>query len=263
MHFYEISINGPVFRADVVTPPQARKLVESGVWIVASVTTKLSIAPNPYLTKWSRQEAARLARQHPDLSIEEVVERVYGMREHPETGEEILSAKFGTLVHKELEDALNLLKFKKQWSNKPYEKFVKPFLEWFRIHQFNVVSCESIVAGYNTAGMVDLIAEDTNGRVCLFDYKTRQVAPGGDIKKKSYPSDCMQLAIEAEMVRDKMKLSYRPDVYTVIIDSNSGETYTKRWTDTAAAKAVIEAKLYISHYDDIYRLHAPDLKPLH
>ena len=257
MQFYELSVNGPILRTDVETPPQARKLVESGVWVVASVTTKLAICPKPYLEKWGKEESARLARKYPLLSIPEIVARVYGVRVHPETGEEILSAPFGTLVHKQLEVALNLLKFNKRWSNKPYEKFVKPFLEWFKTNQFSVVSCESIVAGYNTAGQVDLIAKH-NGKVCLFDYKTREAGDSG-ISKKAYTSDCMQLAIEAEMVMHKMKLSYRPDVYTVIIDSNSGETYAKKWTDTAVDKAVIEAKFYINHYDDIYRLHAPEL----
>ena len=252
MHFYELLVNGPVFRADVETLPQARKLVEAGIRIVASVTTKLSIFPKPYLEGWARSEAARLARKYPLLSIPEIVARVYGVRVHPETGEEILSAPFGILVHKQLEDALSPNQTS-PWSNPPYAKFVNPFLDWFKEKQFSVVSCETIVSGYNTAGQVDLIAKH-KGKVCLFDYKTREGGTGG-IKKKAYSSDCMQLAIEAEMVMNEMKLSYRPDVYTVIIDSNSGETHPKKWTDTAVDKAVVEAKFIFHHYDDIYRLH--------
>jgi hypothetical protein len=53
------------------------------------------------------------------------------------------------------------------------------------------------------------------------------------------------------MVKAMMHLDYNPSIYTVIIDTETGNTYVKEWTDKAYEKALSDAISCFTFYDDI------------
>ena len=250
-HFYEIrSKHSAIFREDIHTPHQARKeRLASGKKIVASVTEKLKVFPNPFFESWRVSEAIHLSRKHPNVETSTIAEMLWGVREHPITGQEVSSAAWGTECHTQLELAMN-----NKWEPNEWEPFVQPFIDWTNNSSFEVLATETVIASenpsYNTAGTIDLLAK-INGRVSLLDYKTRKVSEGGDIRKKTYAKDCMQLASESNMVKAMMHLDYNPSIYTVIIDTETGNTYVKEWTDKAFEKALGNAISCFTFYDEI------------
>jgi hypothetical protein len=93
------------FLKTVTTQPQANKA--QGV-VVASVTTKLSYAPNEFLQLWFKKQIHYLTKKFPHATFDEINDMAWGMREHPATGELIQSSEWGTTLHKHLEDATTL-----------------------------------------------------------------------------------------------------------------------------------------------------------
>jgi hypothetical protein len=250
-HFYELtSKHSAIFREDINTPHQAKKeCLASGRKLVASVTEKLKMLPNAFINDWRVSEAIHIARKHPHVNPSVITEMIWGMREHPITGEEVGSAAWGTECHTQLELAIN-----NKWEPNQWEPFVKPFVDWTGERDFQLLDTEIIVASgtpeFNVAGTIDLLAK-LNGKVCLFDYKTRQVTEGRDIRKKAYEKDCMQLASESHMVREMMDLDYNPKIFTVIISTQDGYTHVKKWTDKAFEKALDKAMHCFKFYDEI------------
>jgi hypothetical protein len=250
-HFYEItSKHSAFFREDIGTASQARKeWLSSGRKLVASVTEKLGVMPSSFYSNWRISEAIHLARKHPNVETAMIAEMLWGIREHPITGDEVSSSRWGTECHKQLELAMN-----QQWRPNAWEPFVQPFVDWTKGKNFEVMETETIIASekpsFNTAGTIDLLAK-LNGRVCLFDYKTRAIKEGQDIKKKTYAKDCMQLASESYMVRDMMHLDYNPSIFTVIISTEDGDTHVKEWTEKAFDKSLSDAISCFTFYDDI------------
>tara|TARA_R110000824_G_scaffold124723_1_gene283492 strand:- start:559 stop:1341 length:783 start_codon:yes stop_codon:yes gene_type:complete len=255
-HFYQIeTIRGTdkhsaFLREDITTPAQARKeRINNGKIAVASVTEKLKLFPSEFFNNWRIKEGIRITRDNLHLDDSTIAERIWGTRRHPVTGEEVGSAAWGTECHKHLESAMNNNRFPNEW-----EPFIKPFIAWTNKSAFEVLATETVIAStdpsYNTAGTIDLLAK-INGRVSLLDYKTRKVSEGGDIKKKALPKDCMQLASESHMVRDMMHLDYNPKIYTVLIDTETGSTHVKEWSDKAFEKALSNAISCFIFYDGI------------
>ena len=249
-HFYELkSKHSAIFRDDINTPFQAKKEWISGRKVVGSVTEKLKVWPNGFFDTWRISEAIHLARKHPDVETSTIAEMLWGVREHPITGREIGSAAWGTEAHKQLELVMN-----KQWHPNGWELFVQPFVDWTNERNFEVVATETIIASdlpsFNTAGTIDLLALLDN-KIALFDYKTRLVKEGQDIKKKAYAKDCMQLASESHMVREMMHLDYNPKIFTVIISTEDGDTHVKEWTDKAFEKSLANAISCFTFYDEI------------
>lgn len=250
-HFYEItSKHSAFFREDIETAPQARKeWLTSGKKIVASVTEKLKVFPNLFFVNWRIREAIKIAKRFPDLEDTVIVEMLWGTREHPVTGEEVGSGVWGTECHTQLELAMN-----NKWEPNEWEPFVQPFVDWTNKRNFEVLATETIIASdtpsFNTAGTIDLLAK-INGRVSLLDYKTRKVSSDGDIRRKTRPTDAMQLASESDMIKAMMHLEYSPSIYTVIIDTDTGNTHVKQWSDKAFEKALSDAISCFTFYDDI------------
>jgi ATP-dependent exoDNAse (exonuclease V) beta subunit len=250
-HFYEItSKHSAFFREDIHTPHQARKeWLTSGRKLVASVTEKLKVFPNPFFESWRVSEAIHLARKHQHVETSTIAEMLWGIREHPITGQEVSSSVWGTECHKQLELAI-----KNQWRANEWEPFVQPFVDWTNGRDFQIMETETIIASdkpsFNVAGTIDLLGK-LNDRVALFDYKTRTVAEGQDIKRKAYAKDCMQLASEGHMVREMMHLDYDPKIFTVIIDTRGGETHVKEWTKKSFDKSLSDAISCFTFYDEI------------
>jgi len=106
---------------------------------------------------------------------------------------------------------------------------------------------------FNTAGTIDLLAVH-NGKLSLFDYKTREVAEHQDITRKAYHKDAMQLASESRMVKIASYLDYDPPIHTVIINTNNGDTHVKTWTEQAQAKALDDAISCFMFYDSVNKM---------
>tara|TARA_R110000824_G_scaffold134630_2_gene297614 strand:+ start:670 stop:1437 length:768 start_codon:yes stop_codon:yes gene_type:complete len=250
-HFYEVtSKHSAFFREDIRTAAQARKeRLASGKKIVASVTEKLKVFPNRFIADWRVREALKIAKRFPDLEDTVILEMLWGTRQHPITGEEVGSADWGTECHTQLELAMN-----NKWEPNEWEPFVRPFIDWTNKSNLEVLATETIIASetpsFNTAGTIDLLAR-INGKVALLDYKTRKVPSDGDIRRRTRPSDAMQLASESNMVRAMMHLDYNPSIYTVIIDTETGDTYVHEWTDRAFEKALGNAISCFTFYDKV------------
>ena len=252
-HFYEIEKDRGFLREDLSTPFQAKKEAKNtGKDIVASVTEKLKVYPDPFFETWRTKKAIELTKAHPTYDETKIMDMMWGMRVHPGTGEEVSSSSWGTECHKHLETAICGGQCPPCW-----EPFVMPFVEWADDQELEVVEVEGVISNsdreFNTAGTIDLLAIH-KGKLALFDYKTREVAEHQDIARKAYYKDAMQLASEARMVKIASYLDYDPAIHTVIINANNGDTHVKTWTEQAQAKALDDAISCFMFYDSMNKM---------
>jgi ATP-dependent exoDNAse (exonuclease V) beta subunit len=224
-HFYKRTEGGIEFLKNVKTPAQARKSAA-----YPSVTTILKLMPSDHIDRWRLEESIRLAREFPEYKTHEILDRLWGVRECPNTGDEISSSEFGTAVHAQMEDFANLAK-DSEWptpDDDGYSHFCLDAIKQFKKRGVEPISAEEIVFDddLRIAGTIDLLAK-IDGKVSLLDYKCRSCK--GE-KAKSYNKDCAQLAIEAAIVANDMDLDYFPPTYTVCICSDTGKAWLRKWT---------------------------------
>ena len=233
-HFYALEDNNVRFLPDVHTPAQARKT--PGI-VCSSVTTKLAIAPNPFLDNWGKEQLVKYARQYPDKHYAVIKNMMYGFRIDVD-GTRVTSAQFGTSVHKALEDALNVsTRGEYTPDESPYSLFVNPFMQWFADEDMQILATEQMVGDEKrlVAGTIDVVARNCAGQVVLLDFKTRD-CKGKNPGEKTYEKDLLQLAVEADIVKNIHGLSYTPRIASVVIDASTGNTAVKWWTVKAQAK---------------------------
>ena len=80
-----------------------------------------------------------------------------------------------------------------------------------------------------TAGTIDVLAKDSGGQYVLMDFKTRSVTVGKP-EAKAYIKDCAQLAVEADIIREREGLDYMPNIMSIVIAVEDGRTGIRRWT---------------------------------
>jgi hypothetical protein len=227
-HFYDCN-QDPFLCLDITTPAQARKQKR----IYPSVTTVLGLIKDPFLDSIYRPRMITdLARQYPNHPWQELSKLCYGTREHPVTGDTIYSSDFGTAVHKEIEDLLQhdyLDPGQEPRVETPWTTWAEPFLDWVHEEGIQPIATEHLVKcnRVKTAGSIDFIGKDSDGLVFLADYKCRSNTNG---KAKTYPKDCYQLAIEADIIRRQHSLDYLPECRSVVIDCDTKEHFHKVWT---------------------------------
>lgn len=245
-HFYKPQKDGTakLFKS-ITTPNQAK-----GKNALASVTTMLGVIPSDFLSKWSRQQIFNLAIE--GHSFEECERRRYGMRTDVD-GREVSSAQFGTSVHRALEHHLERMSSGDLSSNNgPYAKYVNPFSEWFKDNGYTLVEAETTCycLRRKTAGTIDVLAKDAEGRYVLMDFKTRSVRDGVKPASKVYLKDAAQLSVEADIIREREKLDYIPNTISIVISVEDGRTGIRHWPldKQAYALEVFEAcsNLYLT-----------------
>ena len=245
-HFYDCN-NDPFLCLDITTPAKARKQKKT----YPSVTTVLGLIKDPFLDSIYRPRMITdLAREHEDLPWQELEKLCYGTREHPVTGDTIYSSDFGTAVHKEIEDLLQdkyLNPNQERRVETPWTEWAMPFLEWVHREGVRPIATEHLVKcnRVKTAGSIDFIGKDKDAQVFLADYKCRTNTKG---KAKTYPKDCYQLAIEADIIRRHYELPYMPACISVVIDCDTREHHHKVWTEKECLAGIeifkLTAKLY-------------------
>ena len=174
------------------------------------------------------------------LSFEECEDRRYGMRLDVD-GREISSAKFGTNVHKALEVHLDRMADGDiSQNNGPYKSYVNPFANWFRDNGYKLVEAEAICYSLErkTAGTIDVVAKDSDGRYVLMDFKTRSVKDGIKPESKTYLKDAAQLAVEADIIRIDKNLDYMPNIISVVIAAEDGRLGIRYWPTDKASYAL-------------------------
>lgn len=243
-HFYSVDYPRPVLLPDVTTPAQARRHPDV---VYPSVTTVLGVLKDPFLDEvWRPQHTARLARENPDLSWQDVQSLLFGMVTHPTNGTPIKSSEFGTGVHQCIEYCLENGDRTVPDHLEPYLPWAQPWLIHVKRNGIDTIATERIVWSdvYQIAGSVDYIGIE-DGQYFLADYKCRSNCKG---KAKVYAKDCQQLAIEAIMLRDELGLDYVPRCITVCIDIDTLVHYHHEWTlpeiRSAADIASLCATLY-------------------
>lgn len=244
-HFYNCSEDYPSFEKEITTPTQARK---KSVKIYPSVTTILSIVKDDFIDSIYRpSKLVELAREFPNLNWRDIETLVYGTRTHPVTGDKIGSAEFGTAVHKCIEDKVLELMCEGTAEASPYDEWAQPFIDWIHESGTQPHACEHLISSstIKTAGSIDFLGYDDEGKLFLADYKCRTNTKG---RAKVYPKDCEQLAIESYMMMKATNLSYLPKCISVIIDCDTKKHYHKEWSE-AEMKIGIQnfkytAKLY-------------------
>jgi hypothetical protein len=260
-HFYKIKKpHRAEFLDAVTTVPQAKKYMEAhGRHVVASVTTKLSIIPNPFLDTWKIKQAISEAKDHPAMESWEIEKRVWGMRIDPVSGREITSADFGTQFHCHIEKRLNgtSAKVDVEWC-----KYSNATMAWFEENVSKIYETETTYGSLdlNTAGQIDCIAK-VNGVLSVIDYKTRAVNPEKpkSISSKVYETDVMQLATYAGILREhwSIPVGQKINCYTIIVDANGGSTHVKKHTKESLNKQFYRAVKTLKYYDDFNHLHPP------
>lgn len=246
-HFYQYIKGGSTFRDDIRTPAQARKHRQ----VYPSVTTILSIIKDPFLDGiYKPRKTTELAREYPNMDWQDVADLVYGLREHPTTGEQIPSSEFGTAVHKRIEDyVLFDLQYPfgttiDEMDRSIWDDWAKPFVDWYKEHNVKPIAAESVVAcsKVKTAGSVDFIGRWSNGdgNFFLADYKCRSCNGG---KPKFYDKDCYQLAIESYFLKQQKGMSYLPECISVCIDTDTCKHHHKKWTNDELYHGIKIAKL--------------------
>lgn len=245
-HFYS-KVNGEWrLSKSIDSVAKARKSPKN---YCASVTTKLSLEPNPFIAQWREKKLIELARAHPSDSYESLSERAWGLRECPETGDMIASSEWGTRLHAKLEDC-NL----GNPCDSHYQPWVSLWHRWMIDNGVEVKEAEIMLGceERRLAGMLDFVGV-MDGRVFLADYKSRAIGDK-DIKTCAYEKDAMQLAIEAKMIQEQWELDYLPDIWTIIFDTDTPRMHAKKWTDVAKKKALDKAERINQAYNLIYQL---------
>ena len=251
MHIYRRFRNGSIRLLKTVDT--LAKMRRSKGELAVSITTKLGIAPNPYLDKWRRQRVWEIAILNPKLPFKDADRQSYGMRTDLD-GCRVTSSEFGTRVHAEMEQAILHLMHGADYHSE-YASYYLPFLKWMDSHKVFPTAAEKMIfdADLMLAGTMDLIAE-MDGKVCVFDFKTRECR-GSDPKSKTYPKDAMQLAIGADIIRRQIGADYNLPIYSVIIDTETGETGVKLWTEKAQLihlKKALATNHYYNVMNDLY-----------
>lgn len=224
-HFYRPQKDGTAkLVKSITTPKQARDKQA-----LASVTTMLGVIPSDFLSKWSRKQIFDLATAGYDF--EECERRRYGMRKDVD-GREVTSAQFGTSVHKALEVHLErMADGDLSYNNGPYAKYVNPFANWFEAQGYTLVEAETTCycLRRKTAGTIDVLAKNPDGRFVLLDFKTRSVKPDVKPASKVYLKDAAQLAVEADIIREREGLDYMPNTISIVISVEDGRTGIRHW----------------------------------
>jgi len=240
-HFYNCTnVSDPRFEPEVTTPAQARKKRK----VYPSVTTVLGIVKDSFLDSiYKPRMITQLAREFPNLVWQDIERLTYGTRKHPITDDTIESSEFGTTVHKVIEDHVEYGFLGADERPKPsvWDHWAMPFIEWIQAEGVTPVSCERIIASnlVKTAGSVDFLGHDSEGKLFLADYKCRTNTNG---KAKTYDKDCQQLAIESFMIMKEHNLDYLPACRSVIIDCDTRKHYHKEWSDKDIQKGIRVAK---------------------
>lgn len=238
---------------DVTTPAQARNFPSPFVY--ASITTKLDVLPSG-MRNWRENRLIKLAQADPEADPEKIMEAAWGYREMPD-GSQVGSADFGTYVHSQIED-LNTALIKGHGScglpvDPDWEKYTSGWLEWVCENSVEIVAAEEIICCHDmrVAGTMDCVARLWD-EIILCDYKSREGR--GKLKEKAYEKDICQLAVSAKMYREKHGLPYTPRVYTVLIDTDTGETHCKLWTVKAQEKGLKKFLAANQFYNAYYEL---------
>jgi len=247
-HFYYNEGDKVRLSESVDSAAKARK---SKTKVYPSVTTKLSYLPNGFIGQWKDKKIVELAREFPEKELEELQELRWGTRTMPD-GSTVSSSHFGTLVHEQIELATNAYIEGADYHNFDWLEYYRPIIRWFEDCHVHPKHTEYLVADddYNTAGSIDGVGKDLKtGQIILWDMKTRSA--GKNIKDKAYAKDAAQLAVEADIIRKQWELDYIPRIYTVLIDTDTGEAYFKLWTEKAQAKALAQFDAVSKFYDAI------------
>lgn len=244
-HYYTKTEAGRItLSKSVNTVAKARK---SKTRVYASVTTKLAYAPNAFMSHWKDKEIVRLAREHPELNLEQLQDLRWGTRTMPDGVTVVSSSEFGSAVHEQLEKATLALIDGADYHNLEWLCYYRPFLSWLSAESITPTHAEFKVCSerYNTAGTLDGVGLK-DGKVILWDFKTRA---GDNLKTKCYEKDAMQLAVEADIIKSDWELDYMPRIYTIIVDAESGEIYPKLWTEKAQEKALNKFDILSTFFD--------------
>lgn len=237
-HYYSCKPNAhPKRLKSVTTPSQARGKAH----VYPSVTSVLGLLPNPFMAQWRGRKMVELSKLHPDATAEELEKLAWGTRTCPETGEEIGSAEFGTKAHATIEDyfttdLIGSLAKHPYWSS--VAETVSYLLDNFTFHHAEKVLC---CHDLQIAGTVDYIGTDKDGKWMLADFKFRSVKPGA--KPTPYDKDRAQLAVEAEMWQDDLALDYAPDIYSIIVDVDTGKPHVTKHSEKMRRKGLQLAKV--------------------
>lgn len=245
-HFYS-KVNGEWrLSKSIDSVAKARKSPNT---YAASVTTKLSLEPNPFIAQWREKRLIELARAHPSGSYESLSEKAWGLRECPITGELISSSDWGTRLHAKLEDYNRGTP-----DHSPYDPWVDLWHDWRKSNLVEILEAELMIGceERRIAGMLDFVGV-MDGRIFLADYKSRSIGDK-DIKTCAYEKDAMQLAIEAKMIQEQWELDYLPDIWTIIFDTDTPRMWPKKWTEAAKKKALDKAERINQAYNLIYQL---------
>ncbi len=245
-HFYKPQKDGTAKLIKTITTPNQAK----GKQALASVTTMLGVIPSDFLSKWSRKQIFELAAAGYDF--DECERRRYGMRTDVD-GREVTSAQFGTSVHKALEHHLErMADGDLSENNGAYAKYVKPFAKWFNDQGYTLVEAETTCycLRRKTAGTIDVLAKNADGRYVLMDFKTRSVRADVKPASKVYLKDAAQMAVEADIIREREGLDYMPTTISIVISVEDGRTGIRHWPldKQAYALEVFEAcsNLYLT-----------------
>lgn len=247
-HFYKLPTSKderPELIKGVKTEAQARKHDDRPV---ASVTTKLGILANPFLSDWKLGNAIKIARQCSTLDVEQIKELLWGQREMPD-GRMVSSSEFGTEGHAQIERALIAARDKRPYEiGHGWETYVSNVLTWLDVQGFFPIEMEFPVwcRTRKLVGTIDAIGGSKDDTLILWDYKFRDCKgkPG-----RAYPKDGQQLAIESAMLRDLWNLKHMPRAFSLIIDCETASVNAVEWKEERFDRALREAEAINACYN--------------
>jgi len=246
-HYYRVYSDGSIEPMHDLSLAQARR---AGCY--ASVTTKIGVLKNSFLDQWRMKNLVLTASSTPRLPKEEdedYVNRIDAILWGQPTrwdGVKLQSSDFGLAVHSELE----------QWNQNSgyevapeWELYTRGWKQWFADHVSRTIAAEYMAVDHDlrTVGTVDFIGMKKDETAFLADYKTRQCAPKN--VGKFYFKDCMQLAIEADIIRRERGLDYMPECWSMCICADSGNLYAKKWTEKMVNRGIEHFKALSNAYD--------------
>lgn len=246
-HYYKVWEDGRVETMHDLTMAQARK-----VGCYASVTTKIGVLKDPFIDGWRMKGLILTAEKNPRMSDEkdgDWIDRIDAMLWGQPTrwdGVQFQSSEFGLAVHAELEE----------WNKNPqyqidpaWEPYTRGWREWYGNYVERTIEAEYMAVSHElrTVGTIDFLGVKKDGSVALCDYKARECAAKG--VGKFYFKDCMQLAIEADIIRKERGLDYMPECWSMCICANTGTLYAKKWTELMVTRGIAHFTALSNAYD--------------
>lgn len=216
-----------------------------------SVTNRMAVMSKPGLERWKIEQALlsaitlpRLKDEEPDAFLSRVLEDMDKERDR--------AAKFGSEIHKALEDHLGGKLSEDNLKHSSVYPFVISAMGWVKDHFMETIGTEICVGNHSLryAGTLDFMGDTVAGKLAIVDFKTQNIKEGREAV--FYDDWAIQLSAYAQCPvhnGNRIIAGFPVELYSVVIDSNMpGPCSVKQWENPESYFRAFQAACTIWDY---------------